>query len=46
MIESICAIIAFFIGYKIGTMQIERIVKKEIERQLYTLSEWTMKNEN
>lgn len=46
MIEITCALIGFFIGYKLATLKVEKIVKKEIERQLHTLSDWTMKSDN
>jgi hypothetical protein len=39
-------IIGFLIGYKFGTIQIEKFVKREVERQIATLYDWMMKDEN
>jgi hypothetical protein len=46
MIEVIYSIVGFFIGYKLGNYQVEKIVRMEVERQIATLTDWTMKNDN
>jgi hypothetical protein len=44
--NSICSIICYVLGYKIATLNFEEIVKREVERQIHKLSEWTMKDED
>jgi len=46
MIESLYAILGFFIGYKMATLNIQSIVKKEVLKQLEILNDWTLVDKN
>lgn len=37
--------IGFYIGFHIGCFFLKKIVKIEVERQMRTLNDWTMKDE-
>jgi len=46
MISILCAMIGFLIGYNLGTTNVEKMVRREVERQFSTLSDWTLKDDN
>lgn len=46
MSEFLFCTIGFLIGYKFASLQVEKIVKREIERQIATFSDWTLKDED
>ena len=46
MIETTLLIIAFLLGYNIGMYQVNKVVKKEVERQIHRLSDWTLKDDH
>ena len=46
MSEFLFCTIGFLIGYKFASLQVEKMVKREIERQIATLTDWTMKDDN